>query len=142
MGLAFVGESFTHVFYFEHGASGTGQGPEDRAALETADMLALPAGTIVEDAYVVIETAITGATAINIGDDDDADGYVPTASLTLGTPGVYGAGEDQKGALLGSSESKRVSLYTAAGKEAKFAVTGTSTAGKGYVVLKGVRPGA
>jgi hypothetical protein len=137
----FVGEKWERWYYMQHGATGSGEGPDARAPISTADMLAIPAGTVVEQVYVIIETAVTGSTAINLGDDDDNDGYVPTASLTLGTPGVYGYGADQKGAYLGSAGAARAKYYSAAGKEAKVAVTGASTAGKLAIYMCGSRPG-
>lgn len=128
---------FSIVRYFEHGASGSGEEASNPAAIESADLFAIPAGTLVEQAYVYIETAVTGSTAIDIGDDDDPDGFIPTASLTLGTPAVYGFGPDEKGAYLAATGEQRSKFYSASGKEAKIAVTGASTAGKFRVCIEG-----
>lgn len=138
--FGFAGEEFVLVRYYEHGKSGSGDNPSDPAGIESADVVSIPAGLMVEKAMVAIDTAITGSTAINLGDDDDADGYVPTASLTLGTPAVYGYGPDESGAYLNASGESRVKYYdsSSSGKEVKLAVTGASTAGKFRVILKGI----
>lgn len=131
MRTGFVNEGIMLVSkYFEHGASGSGKSAADRAAIETNDIFSLEPGVRVVQAYVEIETAVTGSTAIDIGDDDDADGFIPTASLTLGTPGTYGYGVDEKGVYLADTGEERSKYYGVADKEAKMAVTGASTAGK------------
>lgn len=135
------GEEKWVIRYYAFGGTGSGENASDPADMVSADCFAIPAGTAVVDAAVFIDTAVTGTTAIDVGDDDDADGYVPTASLTLGTPGVYGLGEDEKGAYLHdgtNTQSKRAKYYNSAssGKEAKVAFTGTATAGAVRVALK------
>lgn len=141
----FVHEPFLEVRYYSFGATGSGQSVDDPAALAagTLSVMSLDAGSVVEDAYLEVMTAVTGSTALDLGDGADPDGYVPTASVTLATPAVYGAGEDEKGALLHdgtSTQSKRVARYTAAGA-VNLTVTGTTTAGKVMVVVKGWKRG-
>lgn len=128
----------TQRVYFAHGGTGSGNGADAANALPIAsgDLWAIPAGTVVENVYVVITSAISGSTALNVGDDDDADGYVPTASVTLGTAGMYGNDPDESGAYgVDSGGGRSHKYYAAAGKEVKLAVTGASTAGAGYVVI-------
>lgn len=129
MSESFRGDAFERVVYFEHGASGTGNSKDDRLPIATkSDIMALNEGEVVEVAQVVIETAVAGATDIDIGDGTDADGYVDgSADLTLGTAGAYAGA----GALLPD--------HASAAKDVAMAVTGTSTAGKFAVVLKGYR---
>lgn len=130
--LGFPGESFTKVKYYAFGGTGSGESASNPAAAVDGDVVALPAGALITKAYVIVDTAITGTSAINVGDDDDNDGYVTTASITLGTPGLYGYAS--AAAYLASGAAK---LYVATGKEVKLDVTGTNTAGAFRVVIQG-----
>jgi hypothetical protein len=119
-----------------------------------SDLWAIPANTIIEKMYVVIDTAITGTSNLDIGDDDDADGFVDgSASVTLGTAGMYGWDVKNAGAYLrvqtaGATDAADVyvvpnaKFYSATGKEVKLDITGTNTAGKVRVVIEGYYLGA
>lgn len=131
----FAGEKFVTVRYYEAGATGSGKYESDPAALDDADVMSLLAGTYVERAYVIVDVAVTGATTLDLGDDDDADGYVPNASVTLGTPGIYGMAHAQRGAYTADGASKR---YSATGKEVKLALDSAASAGKVRVVVEGL----
>lgn len=135
--LGFANEPFQQVVYFEAGASGSGKAASDAAALDDADAFALPAGTLVTNCYVIVDEAVTGASTWDVGDDDDADGFVPAASVTLATPGVYGFGAAEKGAYLQATGDARAKLYAAAGKSVKCAADAAGTAGKLRVVVEG-----
>lgn len=136
MGVGFKNEVFYDVVYFEHG--GTGSGDAESSPLPIASntaFLSLPAGVVLEDVDVIIQTAVTGSTDIDIGDNGgDTDGLVDgSADLTLGTPELYsGAGAD-----LASGAAHLYSLTAAT--DLAIAVTGASTAGKLRVVFKGYR---
>ncbi len=152
-GLAagFGNESFSKTFYF-NGPNGlgakSGLSEGNAKAIADTDLMSIPAGMVIENVYVVIDTAITGSTAIDIGDDDDANGWVPTEALTLGTAGMYGYDAKLGGAYkrietAGATDAADVYVvpngkyYGAAGKELKLDNTTTNTAGKFRVVVKG-----
>lgn len=141
------------VVYFAHGGTGSGNGSsaENALPLEDGDLWAIPAGTVIENVYVVITTAITGVTNLDVGDDDDADGFVDgSASVTLGTAGMYSYDAKSAGAYLrietaGATDAADIYVvpngkyYSAAGKEVKLDTTTASTAGAGYVVIDYVK---
>lgn len=155
-GLGFGKEHFTKVFYFS-GASGSGSADGlssgNAAAIADGDIMAIEAGTVIEKVYVIIDSALSGSTAIDIGDDDDADGFVKNASLTLGTPGMYGWDAKNAGAYLriqtaGASDATDIYVvpqakyYSAAGKEIKLDNTTTNTGGAFRVVVEGYKVGS
>jgi len=125
----FKNEQFLVVKHYEYGASGSGNSSSDPASPVDGDIVAILADCVIEGCDVIIKSAVTGS--IDIGDDDDADGFAATAGITEGTPGVYvGAG-----AYLSGGAKKR---YSAAGKEVKLDAT-TISAGSFAVVVKGYR---
>lgn len=147
----FAGEKFRVVRYYAHGGSGDNSGLSENnaATIVDGDVMAIPAGTVIEKVYVIVDTAITGTTNLDVGDDDDADGFVDgSASVTLGTPGMYGWDVKNAGAYLriqtaGATDAADIYVvpnakyYSAAGKEVKLDVTGASTAGAFRVVVEG-----
>src|SRR5690242_18713102 len=94
---------FLSVFYFD-GPNGKGShsGLDAGNAMAIADgnIMAIEAGMVIEKVYVIVDAAVTGSTAIDVGDDDTADGFVKSASVTLGTPGMYGWDVKSAGAYL------------------------------------------
>jgi len=125
----FKNQEFLVVKHYASGASGSGNSSLDPASPVDGDIVAILADCVIENVDVIIKTAVTGD--INVGDDDDADGFAATAGITEATPGVYvGAG-----AYLTSGAKKR---YAAEGKEVKLDVT-TITAGSFAVKVKGYR---
>ena len=148
-----LNQPFTKVFYLEHGGkgNGSGSGPANARALADADLWAIPAGCLIKKCYVVVDVAITGTTDFDVGDDDDADGYVDGSNglaAGLGTPGLYGYSAKEAGAYLrvqtaGGTDAADIDVtdqakyYPAAGKELKLNVTTASTAGKCRVVVEG-----
>jgi hypothetical protein len=147
--MSFAGEKFRKVVWVEHGASGSGDSESNPLPMVDGDLWAIPAGTVIENVYTVIKTAVTGVTDFDVGDDDDADGFIDgSVSLTLGTPGMYSYDAKVAGAYLrvetaGATDAGDIYVvpnakyYAAAGKEVKLDVTGTSTAGKFAVVIEG-----
>lgn len=154
--IGVAGERFTKIFYF-YGPSGKGSASGldagNAKAIATGDIMAIPAGTVIENVYVVIDTAVTGTTYLTVGDDDGAAGFVPMGSLTLGSAGVYGYSAKEKAlfsatylatSTTGSSSGTyyvvpTAKYYSAAGKEVKLAATTTNTAGAFRVVVEGFR---
>ena len=145
-GVGCAGEPFSQIMYFEHGGKGSASGMSEAnaAAIEDKDVMAIPAKTMITKVYAIIDTAVTGSTAIALGDDDSASGYVPSNLLVHGTPGIYGFAPNQAGSYTsiqpgGVYAVPSSKLYTAAGKEVKIDVTGASSAGKFRVVVEGFR---
>lgn len=149
----FKGEQFEKVFYFS-GASGkgalTGLSAANAKPIADTDIMAIPAGTIISKVFMIIDTAVTGSTAITVGDDDSAAGFIPSASLTLGTPGMYAWDAKAAGAYLrvqtaGATDAADIYVvpqakyYSAAGKEIKLDNTTTNTGGALRVVVQGYR---
>lgn len=142
---------FTQVVYLEAGGKGAQNGTSAANALPFADedLWAIPAGAMIDRVYMVIDTAITGSTDLDVGDDDDADGFIDgSLSLTLGTPGAYSLNAKVAGAYLrvqtaGATDAGDIYVvptskyYAAAGKEVKLDNTTTNTAGKARVFIEG-----
>lgn len=152
----FQGEAFRKVFYFEHGGKGAQSGLDagNAKAIADGDIMAIDAGMVISKVYVVVDTAITGTTNLDVGDDDDADGYVDgSLSVTLGSAGMYGwdaklAGAYQRVQTAGATDAADIYVvpaakyYSASGKELKLDVTTASTAGKFRVVVEGYKIGS
>lgn len=150
-GSGFSNEKFCKVFYFEHGGKGSANGSSagNAAAMTDVDLMSIDAGSIIDQVWVVVDTAVTGTSAIDVGDDDDADGFCPAASLTLGSAGLYCSHAGKKGVYLyeqtfGVSQptesiAPQAKYYAAAGKEVKLDFTGASSAGKGRVIVCGFK---
>lgn len=113
------------------------------------DVWAIPAGVVIEKVYVIIDTLITGTTDVDIGDDDDPDGFVDgSLSVTVGTVGMYGWNVKTAGAYLrvqtaGATDAGDIYVvpnakyYSATGKEVKMDATGAATAGQMRVIVEG-----
>lgn len=128
--MAFKNEEFLKVKYYAYGASGSGASAADPASPVDGDIMAIESGMVVEGVDVIVTTSITGATQLDVGDDDDQNGFVAAATLTAGQP-VVGAG-----AYLASGAKK---YYSADGKEVKLDMTGTVSAGAFIVKVKGYK---
>lgn len=126
--MAFSNEEFLKIKYFAFGATGTGASPADPASPVDGDIMAIEPGMVIENVDVIVSTTITGSTQLDVGDDDDQNGFVAAATLTAGAP-VVGAG-----AYLTGGAKK---YYASAGKEVKLDMTGAATAGVFLVKVKG-----
>ena len=140
-----AGKEFLEIFYFAFGGTGSGNSSGNPAPLVTKDLMDIPPGLLVRDVWVIVDVAVTGTTAVDIGDDDDPDGFVPAASITLATPAVYGVSPDKRGVYLqdggmAGDQMPRWKYYTAAstGKEIKAAFTTANTAGALRVFVQGL----
>lgn len=125
----FKNEQFLVVKHYEYGASGSGNSSSDPASPVDGDIVAILANAVVESADCIIKSAVTGS--IDVGDDDDANGFIKTASVTEATPGIYVGDGD----YLAAGIKK---YYSAAGKEVKLDAT-TISAGSFAIVIKGYR---
>jgi hypothetical protein len=156
-GPGFKGECWEKTFYL-YGTAGKGSASGLSAGnakpFVDGDLMSIEAGTVITKAYAIVDVAITGTTNLDIGDDDDADGFVDSSlSVTLGTPGMYGWDAKLAGAYLrvqtaGATDAADIYVvpsakyYSAAGKEIKLDVTGTNTAGSARVIVQGCKVGA
>ena len=150
--VGFAGERFQKIFYFAYGGTGDGssaQAPLGMAA-DNATVWEIPAGTLIDKCYMLLDVAVTGTTNFDIGDDDDADGYIDgSLSVTLGTPAMYGYDAKLAGAYLrvqtaGATDAGDIyvvpngKFYAASGKELKMDLTTAATAGSLRVVVEGI----
>lgn len=151
------GNRFQKVIYVKFGGSASNSGSSYDAAKSCAadgDLWDIPAGAVIDRVYMIIDVAITGSTNMDIGDDDDADGFIDSSlSVTLGTAGMYGWDAKLAGAYLrvqtaGATDAADIYVvpsakyYAAAGKEVKMDLTTACTAGKFRVVVEGFYAGA
>lgn len=150
---AFSGEKFVKVVHLAYGGASTNSGenyssPKD---FTDQDLCSIEAGTVIEKVWCIIDTAITGTTDFDIGDDDDADGFLDgSLSLTIGTAGAYSLNAKVAGAYMrvqtaGATDAADIYVvpaakyYSAAGKEIKLDATGTATAGKARIFIEGYK---
>lgn len=150
------GEKFQKIFYF-YGPNGKGSASGldagNAKAIADTDVMSIPAGTVIENIYVVVDAAITGTTIMNIGDDDNAAGFLNSSAITFATPGIYGYSAKAKAvasstylatSTAGTSAGElyvvpNAKYYSAAGKEVKLDTTTTNTAGQFRIVVEGYR---
>lgn len=130
--MAFRNELCQMTVYVAHAGTGSGASAQDPLPIAAQDLDVLPEGFVAYDATFVLTTAVTGTTAINIGDDDDDDGYVDALDITYATPAAYPG----SGVYVASDAEKH---YVDETKTLKMAITGASTAGAGVVHVKGYR---
>ena len=128
--MGFRHEPILAVKHYAYGSSGTGASSADPASPVDSDIHVIEAGTVISGVDVIIKTAVTGS--IDVGDDDDADGFAATAGITEGTPGIY------VGAGAYSADHYNKKYYSASGKEVKLDAT-TISAGSFAVVVYGYR---
>jgi hypothetical protein len=143
-------DKFVKVHYLAYGGTGLGLNADAPQAIPTTStaLWAIPAGTIIEKMYLIIYTLITGTTNLDVGDDDDADGFIDgSLSVTLGTVGMYGWNAKTAGAYLRTETAgvtdpadvyvvPNAKYYTAA-KSVKIVTSTANTAGKIAVVTEG-----
>ncbi len=150
--LGIAGQKFQKIFYFAKGGTGDGssaQAPLGMAA-DNATVMDIPAGTLIEKCYVLLDTAITGTTNFDIGDDDAAAGFFDSslAIANLGVTGMYGYDPKVSGSYLrtqtaGATDAGDIyvtpnaKFYAASGKEVKMDLTTAATAGALRVVIEG-----
>jgi len=149
----FSPEKFQQVIYFS-GVAGTGNlsgsdASNAKGIAADTNVWPIPAKCLIERCYIVIDTAITGTTNLDFGDDDDADGFVDgSLSVTLGTAGMYGWDAKKAGAYLrvetaGATDPADIYVvpaakyYASSGKKIKCAISTTNTAGAFKLVVEG-----
>lgn len=147
----FQKQQFTKVFYVAHGGStaNSGLNPASPKPFSDLDLWNIPANVVIEKVYAIVDVAVAGTTDFDIGDDDDADGFLDgSGSLTIGTVGMYGWNAKVAGAYLrvqtaGATDAADIyvvpnaKFYSATGKELKLDSTGSSSAGKVRIIVEG-----
>lgn len=148
-GGGFKGEKFTHVIYVKGVTTGgSGQSYRSPKPMVDGDLWAIPAGTVIEKVYAIVDTAVTGTTVFEVGDDDDPNGFIVDLASGLSTPAMYGwdvkaAGADLRISTVGATDAADIYVvpnakyYSATGKEVKLNITNTWTAGEVRVVVEG-----
>ena len=127
-----AGQLFMHRKCYAAGGTGSGASAGDPASAADSDVMAIPARSVIDQVQVVVTTAVTGSSPqINVGDDDDPNGYVEDADVTEGSTG----------ASIGSGAYPDAGpkYYSATGKEVKFDAGGTISAGAFCIIVKGYR---
>lgn len=119
-------------------ANGSGASYGSAKNFTDQDILTLQPGMEIQRVYYIVDSAISGTSAVTVGDDDAADGFA-TSSATLGTPGIYGDTSLFSGSYLqaGANKLPKSKYYGASGKEVKVDFTGASTGGRLRVVIEG-----
>ena len=134
---------FTKVIYLSTpSGSASGTSSDNANAMDVdADLMTIQPGMVIENAYVIVDSAVSGVTAVELGDDDSASGFLPTASTStyLATPQMLGWNSTAKGTYLkDASSNPAAKYYSASGKEVKLNATGTlSGSGRVRVVIQG-----
>lgn len=135
---------FVHTVYFASpsgaldNANGSGKSYGSAKNFTSQDIMTIQPGMEITKVYYIVDSAISGTSAVTVGDDDSASGFA-TNSATLGTPGIYGNSSLYSGAYLqeGANKLPKSKYYGAAGKEVKVDFTGANTGGKLRVVIEG-----
>ena len=125
--MSFKNTEFIQIVHMEHDATGSGMSPDDAKPIASGVMYSAPEGVVITNAEVQVKVAVTGSTAVKVGDAGDDDGYVASANVTLGTPGGY----------IGAGVLLKKKLNAA--EDILLAVTGASSAGKLVLILRGYR---
>lgn len=126
----FRNENVLKVKHYAYGGTGNGESANSAASAVDSDIMAIEAGTVIIGCDVIIKTAVTGS--IDIGDDDDPDGFAATGAITEATPGIYVGAGDYCSAITVRK------YYASAGKEVKLDAT-TISAGSFAVVVYGYK---
>lgn len=103
------------------------------------DLWDVPAGSVIEDMYVIVDEAVSGISLFELGDDDDANDFISSATNPLSGTGLHYDTMTSRGAYLKlvGENFRKYKYYPASGKELKLNVTGTATTGKVRLVVKG-----
>lgn len=95
-----------------------------------------PAGCIIEQAFAVVDVAVSGLTLVRVGDGSDAAGFFSSASSPLANTGLQLYDLTSRGAYL-KLGGVAFAKYYAADTAILLDVTGTATAGKVKLVFRG-----
>ncbi len=150
-GPAFTGECWSKSFYF-YGSAGkgslSGKSAGNAKPIADTDVMSIEAGTLIKNVYVIVDTAVTGMTAMQVGDDDSAGGFIATASFNFTGVGLHNYSANLHGAYLKQTAVSDIyvvpdaKFYQAEGKEIKLDTTTAATAGAFRIVVEGCKVGA
>lgn len=103
--------------------------------------LTIPAGTLVNEVFAVVTEACDGSPTLDVGDGDDADGFLTTAIIAPGTALTVTAPAVKRSYSATSATAYEFGKYYPTADTMDFVwVKGTSpTTGKIIVGYKGVR---
>ena len=130
----FKNEDNLKIIYCADGGTGTGSSPNDPLPLADGALMDVEDGDVITAVDVIVTTAITGVTQLDVGDGTDPNGYMAASTLTVGA--FPGAGVLVQAA--GTPFSRAAKTYTVA-DTIDLDVTGTSTAGACAIVVRGYR---
>ena len=147
----FKNECFKETVFLSGTATGgSGKSYSSPKPFVDGTLMTIPANTLINRVYMVVDVAITGTTDLDVGDDDDADGYIDgSLSVTLGSAGLYGWNAKLAGAYLrvqtaGATDAADIYVvpnakFYSSAKSLLLDATTTNTAGKARVVVEGCR---
>lgn len=128
---------FQHQIYLEYGGKGaaTGVNPQNAAAFtDNSALWTIPANTVIEKLYFVVDTAITGTTDIDLGDSGSSNGLFDGSNWpTLTSTGMKGHVPASAGSYLVSAAARYYPVASALAID----VTGTNSAGKARIIVEG-----
>ena len=156
MGQLVMAQPFIKVIHLKYGGvdARSGESYSNAKSFTDQDLWAIPAHTLIQRVWCVVDTAVTGTTNFDVGDDDDADGFIDgSLSVTLGTTGAYSLDAKLAGAYMrvetaGGTDAADIYVvpaakyYKASGKELKLDITTANTAGAMRVIVEGIYMGA
>lgn len=148
----FKKEPFSKVIYLgavtaTQSALNSGEDANAPLGLVDGDLWVIPAGAVVENVYMIVDTPIVGLTSLVVGDDDSSNGFITNSiSLNAGAGIQYyeigWKGSYLRASAIGDLQSvvqRKAKYYSASGKEIKLDVTGTASAGAARLVIEGYK---
>lgn len=131
--MSFKNEEFVELAYLATDGVAGNSGKSAQDALPFAnkdDLMTLPEGSVVTEVDVVVTTALSGVTEMEVGDASDDNGFAASGDITYGTAGAYrGAGAYISGA----------NKYYASSTDIALDVVGSAASGTAVVRVKGYR---
>lgn len=114
------------------------------------DLWRIPAETLITKVYPKVDVAITGTTVLEVGDDDDANGFIVDMAAGFSTLTVQLWDAKTAGAYLrtetaGATDAldiyvvPQAKYYHSTGKEVKMNITTANTAGAMRVFIEGFK---
>lgn len=129
----FRNEQFVELIYLDtDGASGnSGKSADDALNFASKDgIVELAAGSVVTSVDVVVTTALSGVTEMEVGDASDDNGFAASGDITYGTAGAYrGAGAYISGA----------NKYYSVATDVNLDVDGSASSGTAVIRVEGYR---
>jgi hypothetical protein len=107
----------------------------------TGTLFQVPANTVIEEVYAIVDVALSGPSALKVGDANDDDGFI-TYYQALGNLGIAYSSLGELGAYMRTSTGNisgvfKAKKYYSAATNIILTVTGAATAGKVKLLFKG-----